>query len=114
MSCEENMTPRKFRLHDGKKGAAMAVRVTPRASKNRIVDILSDGTVKIHLTAPPVEGKANEALVKFLASILNVPVSRVEIVALIRLARWVDLTGWQGGAADHRYSQRFRRSQHYH
>jgi len=81
MSCEENMTPRKFRLHDGKKGAAMAVRVTPRASKNRIVDILSDGTVKIHLTAPPVEGKANEALVKFLASILNVPVSRVEIVA---------------------------------
>jgi uncharacterized protein (TIGR00251 family) len=75
------MTPRKFHLHDGKKGAALAVRVTPRASKNEIVEILSDGTVKVHLTAPPVEGKANDALVKFLASVLEVPASRVEIVA---------------------------------
>lgn len=75
------MASRKFHLHDGKKGAALAVRVTPRASKNQIVEVLSDGTVKIHLTAPPVEGKANEALVKFLADVLDVPVSRVEIVA---------------------------------
>jgi uncharacterized protein (TIGR00251 family) len=75
------MTPRKFHLHDGKKGAALAVRVTPRASKNEIVEILSDGTVKVHLTAPPVEGKANDALVKFLAGVLEVPASRVEIVA---------------------------------
>jgi uncharacterized protein (TIGR00251 family) len=75
------MTPRKFHLHEGKKGAALAVRVTPRASKNEIVEILSDGTVKVHLTAPPVEGKANDALVKFLAGVLEVPVSRVEIVA---------------------------------
>ncbi len=75
------MTPRKFHLHDGKKGAALAVRVTPRAGKNEIVEILSDGTVKVHLTAPPVEGKANDALVKFLAGVLGVPTSRVEIVA---------------------------------
>jgi uncharacterized protein (TIGR00251 family) len=75
------MTPRKFHLHEGKKGAALAVRVTPRASKNEIVEILSDGTVKVHLTAPPVEGKANDALVKFLAGVLEVPASRVEIVA---------------------------------
>jgi len=75
------MAPRKFHLHDGKKGAALAVRVTPRASKNEIVEILSDGTVKVHLTAPPVEGKANDALVKFLAGVLEVPTSRVEIVA---------------------------------
>ncbi len=75
------MTSRKFHLHDGKKGAALAVRVTPRASKNQIVEVLSDGTVKIHLTAPPVEGKANEALIKFLADVLEVPVSRLEIVA---------------------------------
>ncbi len=75
------MEPRSFHLHDGKKGAAIAVRVTPRASKNEIVDILSDGTVKVHLTAPPIEGKANEALLKFLAKILGVPLRQLEIVA---------------------------------
>jgi len=75
------MASRKFHLHDGKKGAALAIRVTPRASKNEIVEILSDGTVKVHLTAPPVEGKANEALIKFLAEVLDVPASRLEIVA---------------------------------
>lgn len=75
------MSPRKFRLHDGKKGAALAVRVTPRASRNEIVEVLSDGTVKVHLTAPPVEGKANEALIKFLADVLGVAPSRVDVVA---------------------------------
>jgi uncharacterized protein (TIGR00251 family) len=75
------MSPRKFRLHDGKKGAALAVRVTPRASRNEIVEILSDGTVKVHVTAPPVEGKANEVLVEFLAEVLDVPVSRIDVVA---------------------------------
>ncbi len=75
------MEPRSFHLHDGKKGAAIAVRVTPRARKNEIVDILSDGTVKVHLTAPPIEGKANEALLKFLAKILGVPLKQLEIVA---------------------------------
>jgi uncharacterized protein (TIGR00251 family) len=75
------MAPRDFRLYDGKRGAALALRVMPRASKNEIVEVLSDGTVKIHLTAPPVEGKANEALLIFLAKILDVPVSRINIVA---------------------------------
>jgi len=75
------MRPRNFHLHDGKKGSALAVRITPRASKNEIVEILSDGTIKIHLTAPPVEGKANEALIKFLAEVLGVPLTRIEVVA---------------------------------
>jgi uncharacterized protein (TIGR00251 family) len=75
------MGPRKFRLHDGKKGAALAVRVTPRASRNEIVEVLSDGTVKVHITAPPVEGKANEALIRFLAEVLDVAPGRIEVVA---------------------------------
>jgi uncharacterized protein len=75
------MSHRDYHLHDGKMGAALALRVTPRASKNEIVEVLSDGTVKIHLTAPPVEGKANEALLKFLAEILDIPVSHLDIVA---------------------------------
>jgi len=72
---------RQFHLHDGKKGAALAIRVTPRARKNEIVEISSDGTIRIRLTAPPVENKANQALIEFLSEILGVPKSQIEIVA---------------------------------
>jgi uncharacterized protein (TIGR00251 family) len=72
---------REYHLHSGQKGSALAIRVTPRASRNEISEIRSDGTVKIRLTAPPVEGKANEALVEFLAEVLGVPRSHIEVVA---------------------------------
>jgi uncharacterized protein (TIGR00251 family) len=72
---------RKFELHDGKKGAAIAVRVTPRMAKNQVYAIMDDGTIKVRLTAPPVEGKANKALIRFLAEILEIPLSAIEIVA---------------------------------
>lgn len=75
------MAKRNFRFHDGKSGAAITVRVTPRARSNEIVEVLSDLTVKIRLTAPPVEGKANKALINFLSDILDLPKSRIEIVA---------------------------------
>lgn len=72
---------RNFDLHDGKTGSAITVRVTPRMARNQIYDILDDGTIKIRLTAPPVEGKANKELIKFLADILEVPASSIEIIA---------------------------------
>ncbi|MBI1793822.1 MAG: DUF167 domain-containing protein [Chloroflexi bacterium] len=75
------MPRRNFHLHDGKKGSALAVRVTPRASRNKIVEVMIDGTVKIHLSAPPVDGEANEKLVEFLSEVLGTPKSRIEIVA---------------------------------
>ncbi len=75
------MPKRNFHLHDGKVGAAIAVRVTPRASRNKIVEILADGTIKIHIAAPPVDGEANEKLIEFLSDVLNTPKSRLEIVA---------------------------------
>jgi uncharacterized protein (TIGR00251 family) len=71
----------KFKLHDGVGGAALNVRVTPRARHNEISGVRSDGTLKIRITAPPVDGKANAALVKFLAGVLGVRKPRVEIVA---------------------------------
>jgi len=75
------MTRRKFQLHDGKKGAALAVRVTPRASKTKIAEVLEDGTVKVHLAAPPVDDEANQELLKFMANVLGVPRTRLDIVA---------------------------------
>lgn len=75
------MSDRKFRLHDGQKGSALAVRVTPRASRNEIVEVLDDGTIKVRISAPPADEEANRALIEFLADILGVPKSRLDIVA---------------------------------
>ena len=75
------MTSREFHLHDGKKGSALAIRLITRARKNEIVEILNDGTVKIRLVAAPVENKANQALIEFLAEVLEVPVTSLEVVA---------------------------------
>ena len=75
------MTDRKFKLHNGQKGSALAVRVTPRASRNEIVEILDDGTIRIRLDAPPTDNEANDALLVYLSEILGVPRSKLDIVA---------------------------------
>ena len=54
------------------------VRVIPRSSKNRIG--WEGETLKVWLTAPPVDGAANEALLKFLAAHLNLPKNALQIV----------------------------------
>ena len=72
---------RKFNLHSGMQGAAFTVRVTPRARKTAFAGFLEDGTVRIRVASPPVEGKANDALLEFLARVLGVRRSRMEIVA---------------------------------
>jgi uncharacterized protein len=56
------------------------VRVQPRASRDSI-EGEHDGALKVRLTAPPVEGRVNDALRRVLAEHLNVPVSAVRIVA---------------------------------
>ena len=57
-----------------------AVRVQPRASRDEIAGEWQEG-LKIRLTAPPVDDRANEALRRFLAASLNVPISAVRIAA---------------------------------
>jgi hypothetical protein len=57
-----------------------AVRVQPRASRNAIRGEWQ-GALKVSLTAPPVDDRANAALRKFLAECLNIPVSAVRILA---------------------------------
>ena len=73
--------PRSYKLHNGEKGAALTIRVTPRARKTEFGGVLEDGTIRIRVAAPPVEGKANKALIAFLADMLDVRKSKIEIVA---------------------------------
>lgn len=75
------MKEREFHLHDGKMGSAITVRITPRASRNEISEILDDGTIKIRLTAPPSEQQTNKALIAFLSQVLSVQPSQIEVIA---------------------------------
>ncbi len=79
-----------------RRGAALTIRVTPRARKTEIGELMSDGTLRIRVQQPPVEGKANKALIKFLADILDVRKNRIEIVAgdrgLDKIVSILDLT----------------------
>jgi uncharacterized protein (TIGR00251 family) len=61
--------------------ARLVIKVTPRAKKNQISGILEDGTIKVRVNAPPVGGKANKQLINYLADILNVQKSAVQIVS---------------------------------
>ncbi len=72
---------RNYVLHDGKKGSALALRITPRASRNQIAGVLNDGTVKVQITSDPADEAMNSELVAFLAEVLGVTKTRVEIVA---------------------------------
>ncbi len=57
-----------------------AVKVHPRAKKNAITGEMGEA-LKIALTAPPVEGRANEAVIEFVAEVLRVPRASVSIAA---------------------------------
>ncbi len=79
-------------IRDTPAGATFQVKVHPRASKNAITGAVGDA-LKLSLTAPPVEGRANEACIAYFAEFLNVPRSSVTIAAgetsrqkLIRIA----------------------------
>ncbi len=64
-----NETPTGLELH---------IRAMPRASKNEIQG-LHDGALKIRLTTPPIDGKANQALIKFLSKTLHISKTQIEL-----------------------------------
>jgi uncharacterized protein (TIGR00251 family) len=67
-------------IQNSLKGATFAIKVHPRAKKNAITGEVGDA-LKLALTAPPVDGKANEACIEFFAKLLKVPRSSVTIAA---------------------------------
>jgi uncharacterized protein (TIGR00251 family) len=67
-------------IQDTPNGATFAVKIHPRARKNAVTGELGDA-LKLSLTAPPVEGRANQACIEFLANLLNLPHSSVTIAS---------------------------------
>lgn len=61
-------------------GVEFKVRVIPRASKTEVVGSI-DGMLKVRLKAPPVDGAANEELIKSLAKVLGVSKGNIEIIS---------------------------------
>lgn len=59
-------------------GIRISVQIMPNAKKSEVIGVLDDA-LKIRLHAQPIEGKANEALIRFLADKLDVPQSAVAI-----------------------------------
>jgi len=67
-------------LKESKSGITFSIKVHPRAKKNAITGTVSDA-LKLALTAPPVEGRANEAVIDFFAKLLRLPRASITIAA---------------------------------
>ena len=69
-----------FTVRDTAQGAQFALRVQPRASRNAIAGVMGDA-VKLAITAPPVDGKANQAVIEFLSDLFRVAKSSIVILS---------------------------------
>jgi len=67
-------------LHETAGGVRFAVKVHPRARKNAITGEVGDA-LKLSLTAPPIDGRANQASIEFFSNLLKVPRSSVTIAS---------------------------------
>lgn len=64
--------------HLAVEGAEIAVRVTPKSSRDRI--LVEDDAIRVYVTTVPEDGKANKAVVKLLSKALGVPKTRLDLI----------------------------------
>lgn len=69
-----------FPLNETTRGVTFAVKVQPRARKNAITGVVGDA-LKLAVAAPPVEGKANQAVIEFFSDLFAIPRSSVSIAS---------------------------------
>lgn len=69
-----------WNVTETKEGVSFKLKIQPRAGKNEITGIHGD-ELKVRLKAPPVDGAANEACIKFFAKLLGVTKKQVKIIA---------------------------------
>ncbi|HEY6271542.1 MAG TPA: DUF167 domain-containing protein [Terriglobales bacterium] len=88
-------------------GLTFAVKVQPRARKNTITGVVGDA-LKLSLTAPPIEGRANEAVIRFFADLFEIPRSSVTIASGATSQRKVlRITGLSKPAVEERLERHF-------
>ena len=96
-------------IKESGKGTTFAVKVHPRARKNAITGTIGDA-LKLAVTAPPVEGRANQAVIEFFADLFEIPrssvtiasgeTSRNKVVRITGLSQAVVEQGLAGALAD--------------
>jgi len=67
-------------VQESAKGVSFAVKVQPRARKNAVIGVVGHA-LKLALTAPPIEGRANEAVIEFFAELFEIPRVSVTIAS---------------------------------
>lgn len=68
-----------LKVTETKEGVRLEIKVQPRSSRNQMAGV-QDGILKIKLTAPPVDGEANLALIEYLSSLLGVPKRSINLI----------------------------------
>jgi uncharacterized protein (TIGR00251 family) len=95
-------------IHETLSGVTFAVKIHPRAKKNAITGELGD-ILKVALTAPPIEGRANEACIEFFAKLLKVPRGSVTIASgLTSRSKVIRVTGLSAGHVRERLDRSLR------
>jgi uncharacterized protein YggU (UPF0235/DUF167 family) len=74
------------------RGSVLSVTVVPRAARSSS-EQLADGAIQVRVAAPPVDGAANTALLRFLAGVLDVPRSRLEITGASSRRKRITVSG---------------------
>ena len=73
------MESKKLDLREGHGFCTLPIKVIPRSSQNKVMGV-KNGILKLKLTAPPIEGAANEAVINFLAEWFGRPKSSIELM----------------------------------
>lgn len=70
------------KIAEGSSGdfCTITVHISPGAKQNEYLGINTEGVMRIRISAPPVDGKANLELLVFLGKLLNIPTSRIQIL----------------------------------
>ncbi len=80
-----------------KNGIVIEVKVEPRSSKRQISGIMDNTVLKVKLTAPPVDGSANEQLIELISETTGVRKSQIKIVrGLSSKRKLIEITGVEG------------------
>jgi hypothetical protein len=74
------MSDPRWRIRQTDSGLEVALHVQPRARRDEIVGV-HNGALKLKVSAPPVDDAANRAVIEFFAALLDVPKTRLQIVA---------------------------------